>query len=205
MIPIYRMPPADSHPPLSDREIEVLRDWIDRAASYRHIGRFVPPKMWPFPRSPMRVGAAATIDRFVLRRLEQAGLTPSPAADRANLIRRVYLDLTGVTPTRPKRSIGFCKTMTRKPTDRLVDRLLASPEYAERFARPWLDLARYSDTNGYEKDRPRTIWPYRDWVIQAIAADMPFDQFSIEQLAGDMLPDATTANASPPVFIATRC
>ncbi len=107
-----------------------------------------------------------------------------------SLIRRLYLDLTGTTPT-PEEVDRFVDDDDPTAYRKLVDRLLATPEYAERFARPWLDLARYSDTNGYEKDRPRTIWPYRDWVIRAIAADMPFDQFSIEQLAGDMLPGAT--------------
>ncbi len=185
-----RMPPAESHPPLSANEIETLRRWIDSGAVYQEHWAFVAP----VKPEVVAVGdprwCLGPIDRFVLARIESASLSPAAGASRESLIRRLYLDLTGTTPAP--------QTVDRLLADdhptayvRLVDQLLASPEYAERFARPWLDLARYADTNGYEKDRPRTIWPYRDWVIQAIAKDMPLDQFSIEQLAGDMLPAAT--------------
>jgi hypothetical protein len=185
-----RMPPAESHPPLTADQIETLRRWIDGGAAYEAHWAFVPPSR------PQVVDVKAddwcknVIDRYVLRRMEQASLTPSPRASRESLIRRLYLDLTGITPT-PSAVESFLSDDHPAAYQRLVDRLLATPGYAERFARPWLDLARYADTNGYEKDRPRTIWPYRDWVIRAIAADMPLDQFSIEQLAGDMLPNAT--------------
>ncbi|HEX5103540.1 MAG TPA: DUF1549 and DUF1553 domain-containing protein, partial [Pirellulaceae bacterium] len=144
------------------------------------------------------------IDYFVLARLEAAGLSPSLPADKLALIRRVYLDLVGLPPT-PEEADAFVaacasdehggterrRDIEKKALEAVVDKLLASPAYGERWARRWLDLARYADTNGYEKDRVRTMWLYRDWVINALNADMPFDQFTVEQLAGDMLPDCT--------------
>ena len=140
-----------------------------------------------------------------LARLQREGLTMSPEADRYTLVRRVSLDLIGLPPT-PEEADAFVNDTSPDAYEKLVDRLLASPHYGERWARRWLDLARYADTNGYEKDRPRSIWPYRDWVIKALNADMPFDQFTIEQIAGDMLPNATLdAASSPPAFTATRC
>ena len=117
-------------------------------------------------------------------------LRPSPEADRITMIRRVSLDLLGLPPT-PEEVDAFVRDGSPDAYEKLVDRLLASPRYGERWARRWLDLARYADTNGYEKDRPRSIWPYRDWVIRALNADLPFRQFTIDQLAGDMLPAAT--------------
>jgi hypothetical protein len=130
------------------------------------------------------------LDSFVLARLEAEGLRPSPEADRATLIRRLSLDLIGLPPSVAE--VGaFVSDPRPDAYERLVERLLASPRYGERWARPWLDAARYADTNGYEKDRPRTMWLWRDWVIGALNADMPFDEFTLEQLAGDLLPDAT--------------
>jgi hypothetical protein len=131
------------------------------------------------------------IDRFVLARLEEEGLSPSPEADRATLCRRVHLDLVGLPPS-PADLDAFLADASPDAYEKLVDRLVASPRYGERWARRWLDLARYADTNGYEKDRDRQIWPYRDWVIRSLNADMPFDQFTIRQIAGDLLPGATT-------------
>src|SRR5439155_1425482 len=121
----------------------------------------------------------------------------APEADKYALVRRVYLDLIGIPPT-PEEADQFVTDPSPDAYEKVVDRLLASPHYGERWARRWLDLARYADTNGYEKDRPRSMWPYRDWVTNALNTDMPFDQFTIEQLAGDMLP-----NASPSQRIAT--
>ena len=129
------------------------------------------------------------IDAFILARLDQEGLKPSPEADRATLLRRVSLDLVGLPPT-PEEVDAFVADRSPDAYEKQVDRLLASPHYGERWARRWLDLARYADTNGYEKDRRRSIWPYRDWVIKALNANLPFDRFTIEQLAGDMLPGA---------------
>ncbi|MCO8123242.1 PSD1 and planctomycete cytochrome C domain-containing protein [Stieleria sp. TO1_6] len=185
-----RMPPADSHPPLSPDDIDTLRRWIDGGARYTTHWSFVPPQSSQPPEVANGDWCRGPIDRFVLQRMQAAGLSPSRPADKHALVRRVYLDLIGVPPT-VEQVHRFVTDTHPESYERLVDRLLASPDYGERFARPWLDLARYSDTNGYEKDRPRTIWPYRDWVIDALNDDQPFDQFSIEQLAGDMLPAAT--------------
>lgn len=185
-----RMPPSDKHPRLSDQEIDTIRRWIQSGGEYTLHWSFRKPTSPSVPQVNDTQWCSGAIDRFVLHRMEQAGLSPSPAAERAALIRRVYLDLVGAVPA-PAAVDRFLADDRPDAYERLVDRLLASPGYGERFARRWLDLARYSDTNGYEKDRPRTIWPYRDWVIDAINADKPFNTFSIEQLAGDMLPDAT--------------
>ena len=130
------------------------------------------------------------IDHFILARLDAENLSPSPEADRATLIRRMSLDLIGLPPE-PEDVAAFVADTRPDAYERLVERLLASPHYGERWGRHWLDAARYADTNGYEKDRPRSIWPYRDWVIRALNEDMPFDRFTIEQIAGDMLPNAT--------------
>ena len=127
------------------------------------------------------------IDSFILARLEKEGVAPSPEADRATLIRRLSLDLLGLPPS-PQEVDEFVADQRPDAYEQLVDRLLASPHYGERWGRHWLDLARYADSNGYSIDAPRSIWTYRDWVIDAFNRDMPFDQFVIEQLAGDLLP-----------------
>lgn len=205
-----RMPPAEQ-PALTAEQIEVLERWIQTGADYQEHWAFVPPVAPEPPRVEWNDWPRNEIDHFVLKQLERQELSPEPEADVYTLIRRLYLDLIGLPPT-PEEADDWAKRLrhTDQATERqaaqsasatprinenayqkLVGSLLASPRYGERWARPWLDLARYSDTNGYEKDRPRSIWPYRDWVIRALNADMPFDQFSIEQLAGDMLPSAT--------------
>lgn len=181
-----RMPPSASHDPLSPAEIDILARWIDQGAKYETHWAFVPPTLPPVPTT----NGSTPIDAFINRSLESVGLQPSPTADPYALVRRVYLDLIGIPPT-PEEADAFVTDPSPIAYASLVDALIARPEYAERWARPWLDLARYADTNGYEKDRPRTIWPYRDWVLNAIANDMPYDQFTIKQLAGDMIPDAT--------------
>ena len=185
--------------PLSPDQVTILRDWINAGAS-APAGEIpsVPPVHWSFvpPRrpSPPEVRAAGSvrnpIDRFILAPLERDGIAPSPEADRVTLLRRVSLDLTGLPPSIAEVD-AFLADDRPDAYDRLVDRLLASPHFGERWARPWLDLARYADSNGYSIDAPRSIWKYRDWVIDALNRDMPFDQFAIEQLAGDLLPDAT--------------
>ena len=138
------------------------------------------------------VAARTPIDAFVAAKWESAGITGNKGADRATIARRLHLDVIGLPPT-----IDELRTFVedRQPGayERLVDRLLASPHYGERWAVPWLDLARYGDTNGYNFDGPRTVWLYRDWVIDALNRDLPFDRFTIEQLAGDLLPDADDA------------
>ena len=190
--PQERMPPPASRKELTAEQKERLRRWIDEGAEYETHWALVRPTRPPLP--PVRDSAwpQNPIDPFVLARLESEGLAPSPPADRYTLVRRVYLDLIGLPPT-PEEADAFVADSSPDAYPRLVDRLLASPHYGERWARRWLDLARYADTNGYEKDRERSIWPYRDWVVAAMNRDTPFDQFTIEQLAGDLLPDATLA------------
>lgn len=185
------MPPPAAKIPLSAAQKETLRNWIAAGAEYQPHWAFESPKAAPLPKVADASWPRNEIDHFVLARLEKEGLKPSEPADKYTLVRRVYLDLIGLPPT-PEQTDAFVKDESNHAYERLVDSLLASPHYGERWARRWLDLARYADTNGYEKDRPRSIWPYRDWVIKTLNDDMPFDQFTIEQIAGDMLPNATT-------------
>jgi hypothetical protein len=193
-----RMPPASTKMHLSEVQKKLLRDWIAAGAEYKPHWAYVPPKRPRLPKVRQTQWPRNAIDHFVLARLEQVGrsgtpsyaLELSPQADRYTLIRRVSLDLIGLPPT-PEDVDAFVSDKSPDAYERLVDRLLTSKHYGERWARRWLDLARYSDTNGYEKDRPRSIWAYRDWVIDALNADMTFDQFTVEQLAGDMLPRTT--------------
>jgi hypothetical protein len=201
------MPPPATKKELTAVQRDVLKRWIASGAEYRAHWAFVAPKQAAPPeiRNPTswrrtgqeEAGQRASqspirnpIDAFILARLESEGLKPSPEADRFTLVRRVSLDLIGLPPT-PEEADAFVRDPAPEAYEKLVDRLLASPHYGERWARRWLDLARYADTNGYEKDRNRSIWPWRDWVINALNADLPFDQFTIEQLAGDLLPNAT--------------
>ncbi|HEY2586776.1 MAG TPA: PSD1 and planctomycete cytochrome C domain-containing protein [Tepidisphaeraceae bacterium] len=184
------MPPASTKVTLSATQKQLLKRWVAEGAEYKTHWAFVAPRQVALPPVKQADWPRNPIDHFVLARLESEGLQPAPEADRYTLIRRVYLDLIGLPPT-PEEADAFAKDPSPDAYDKLVDRLLANPHYGERWARRWLDLARYADTNGFEKDRPRSIWPYRDWVINALNADMPFDQFTIKQLAGDMLPDAT--------------
>ena len=190
-----RMPPADSGEPLTAREIATLRRWIENGAEYQMHWAFLPPKR-PTPPDVKNVRWPVNeIDRFVLAWLERDGLAPSPEASPQTLIRRVSLDLTGLPPSLAEVD-SFERAWQRNRQvayRRLVDRLLASPRFGERLAVGWLDAARYADTNGYFTDEERQMWLWRDWVIAALNDNMPFDQFTIEQLAGDLLPDATVA------------
>ncbi len=186
------MPPASTKMVLTDVQKHTLKDWIATGAVYKPHWAFVRPVRPPLPSGNTK-DLRNPIDLFVRSRLLEARLTPAPEAERTTLIRRVALDLIGLPPT-PAEVNAFVNDSSPDAYEKLVDRLLASPQYGERWARRWLDLARYADTNGYEKDRPRSIWPYRDWVIDALNADLPFDQFTIKQLAGDMLPDATSSD-----------
>ena len=185
-----KMPPAYANKVLTTQQKAILRQWVSAGAVYKPHWAFVAPVQAPLPAVRQASWPRNAIDRFVLARLEKASLCPSPQADRYTLIRRVSLDLIGLPPTQAETE-AFISDTRPDAYERLVDRLLASPRYGERWARRWLDLARYADTNGFEKDRPRQVWLYRDWVIDALNRDMPFDQFTIEQLAGDMLPNPT--------------
>ena len=184
------MPPPEAKKPLSEADKDILKRWIAGGADYQPHWAFQPPVQAPLPAVKNAAWSANAIDRFVLAKLEAEKLAPSPEADRTTLIRRVSLDLIGLPPT-PADVDAFLADQSPDAYAKLVDRLLASKHYGERWARKWLDLARYADTNGYEKDRPRSLWPWRDWVITALNDDLPFDQFTITQLAGDLLPDAT--------------
>ncbi len=185
------MPPLVTKNPLTAAEKDILKRWIAAGAVYAPHWALVPPRQAPLPGVKQKDWPRNSIDYFTLARMEAAGLHPSPEADRYVLVRRLYLDLIGLPPT-PAEADDFVRDARPDAYEKLVDHLLDSPHYGERWARRWLDLARYADTNGYEKDRPRSIWPYRDWVINALNRDMPFSEFTIEQLAGDMLPNATT-------------
>ena len=184
--------------PLTAEQTNALTRWIDAGAPWpegkaaaKHWA-YVAPKRAAVPKVKNAAWVRNPIDAFVLARLEKEGLKPSPPADRATLLRRVSLDLIGLPPT-PEEVDAFVTDARPDAYERQVDRLLASPHYGERWARIWLDLARYADTNGYVKDGPRVLWPWRDWVIDALNRDMPFDRFTIEQLAGDLLPNATVS------------
>ncbi len=183
-----RMPPRGK--PLTPLQIAKLKAWIDRGAKYEEHWAYVKPVKKPLPSVKDQAWPRNAIDRFVLGRLEQENLTPAPEADRATLLRRVSLDLTGLPPSINDVD-AFLNDLSPDAYEKAVERLQASPHYGEHQALPWLDQARYADTNGYEKDERRTAWAYRDWVIDAFNRDLPFDQFTIEQLAGDMLPGAT--------------
>ncbi len=186
-----RMPPSDLGPGLSDGDIETLRQWIAEGASFDEHWSFVPPQKSPVPNVQHGQLVRNPIDQFVIARLEAEGLTPSEEADRYRLCRRVSLDLMGLPPT-IEQADAFVHDTDPDAYEKFVDRLLASPRFGERWARVWLDLARYADSQGYAQDSDRTIWRYRDWVIRAINNGMPFDQFTVEQFAGDLLPDPTT-------------
>ncbi len=185
---------------LSAAQIQLLRDWIDAGAAWPDSLAGDDPSLrhWAF-RPPVRPAVPAVkdakwprnpIDAFVLARLDKEGLRPSPEADKTTLIRRVTLDLTGLPPT-PEEVDAFLADQSPDAYEKVVDRLLASPHYGERWGRHWLDAARYADSDGYEKDKPRFVWFYRDWVVNALNRDLPYDRFIVEQLAGDLLPNAT--------------
>jgi hypothetical protein len=185
-----RMPPVSTGKILTPQQIELLRRWIDQGAEWREHWSFIPPQRPAPPAVKHEPLVRNPIDRFVLARLAAAGIEPSPPADRVTLIRRVTYDLTGLPPT-PAEVDAFLADESPPAYERLVERLLASPRYGEHMARYWLDAARYGDTHGLHLDNERSMWPYRDWVIEAFNRNLPFDQFTIEQLAGDLLPAAT--------------
>jgi len=214
-------PPASKKPHLTDEQITILRRWIEQGAEYEGHWAFLPLANAQPPSVKNTAWTTNPIDRFILARLEQEGLVPSSEADPATLIRRLSLDLTGLLPS-PEEVAAFTTTYslsppplvpmskqdkeTRRQGDKekaysaLVEKLLASPHYGERWGRHWLDQARYADSNGYSIDSERQMWPYRDWVINALNDDMPFDQFTIEQLAGDLLPNPTKSQRVATAF-----
>jgi hypothetical protein len=202
------MPPPDSGKTLKPAEIETLRRWVEEGAEYKSHWAFAAPVRPTSPAVSDPSWVKNPIDAFVLARLEREGLKPSPAASPQTLLRRMSLDLTGLPPTLEelaayeadlaasdsivgKSSAEAASGAQASILAKQVDRLLASPHYGERWARLWLDAARYADSDGFEKDKPRFVWMYRDWVIEAFNADKPYNEFVIEQIAGDLLPNAT--------------
>jgi Protein of unknown function (DUF1553)/Protein of unknown function (DUF1549)/Concanavalin A-like lectin/glucanases superfamily/Planctomycete cytochrome C len=188
--PEDRMPPPDSGHALTDKQIELLKRWIDEGAKWDTHWAYTAPVRPepPVVREPK--WARNPIDQFILARLEREAVKPSPEADKVTLLRRVTYDLTGLPPT-PAEIDSFVADKSADAYEKRVDVLLASPHYGERMAMPWLDASRYADTHGYHIDSLRNMWPWRDWVINAFNGNLPFDQFVIEQLAGDLLPNAT--------------
>lgn len=191
--PQLRMPPESSGKSLSAAQISLLQRWIETGGRYADHWAFIPPARPKVPETASDDWSRNAIDRFVLHRLRQEGLQPTVEADPARLLRRVSLDLVGLPPTSEELDeyLNQAQYDPDAAYEQAVDRLLNSPHFGERMAIDWLDAARYADTNGYFGDRPRQAWPWRDWVIAAFNANLPFDQFTIEQLAGDQLPAAT--------------
>jgi hypothetical protein len=185
------MPPPNSNRRLSDEQKGLLTRWIEEGANYEAHWAFVRPVRPDEPEVRDKEWVRNAIDRFVLAKLEAAGASPSPEADRATLIKRLSIDLTGLPPT-PEEVIAFMTDEDEMAYEHLVDRLLDSRHYGERMALPWLDAARYADSNGFQQDGDTWQWIWRDWVVRALNDDLPFDQFTIWQLAGDLLPEATT-------------
>ena len=184
------MPPVDSNRSLSVEEVRLVTRWIDDGAQWGEHWAFRAPRPSDLPPVVNTEWVRSEIDRFVLARLEQEGLEPTPTAQRETLIRRVTLDLTGLPPSLEEID-RFLEDPSPDAYEKLVDRLLHSPAYGERMVWDWLDAARYADTNGYQGDSERTMWPWRDWALEAMNGNVPFDQFTVEQLAGDLVPDAT--------------
>ena len=188
--PLDLMPPPESNRHLTPEQIETLRAWIDSGAEYEEHWAFIAPKQPSVPETADSSWVRNEIDAFVLARLEAEGLAPSPEADKAALLRRVSLDLTGLPPTLAELE-AFESDDAPDAYEQVVERLLASPAYGERMANDWLDAARYADTYGYQSDVEKKVWPWRDWVIEAFNANKPYDEFAREQLAGDLLENPT--------------
>ena len=185
-----RMPPPDAPKQLTPEEKLLIRNWVAQGADWQEHWSFIPPSASKVPQVEEARWPRNSIDHFILAKLESEGLQPSPAASKETLLRRVTLDLTGLPPSVDQMT-GFLADDSATAYERTVDRLLDSPHYGEHMARFWLDAARYADTNGLHLDNYREMWPYRDWVINAFNRDLPFDQFVVDQLAGDLLPNPT--------------
>ncbi|MCM8532051.1 MAG: DUF1549 domain-containing protein, partial [Lentisphaeraceae bacterium] len=181
------MPPHETGKKLKKHEVALLKRWINEGSSFGEHWAFQKLQKQPVPKVKQ---GATSLDKFIVAKLNQKGISPSPQATKRKLIRRLSLDIRGVTPSIDEVN-AFLADNSKDSYQNLIDTFLASPLYGEKWASKWLDLARYADTKGYEKDRHREIWRYRDWVINAINKDMPFDEFTLKQIAGDMLPNAT--------------
>lgn len=197
--PDQLMPPPSSNRRLTDAQKDLLRRWIEQGAAYATHWAFVAPQRPSLPEVRRADWCRTPIDRFVLAKLEAEGVEPAAEADRATLIKRLSADLTGLPPT-PAEVDAFVNDPSPVAYERLVDQLLASPHYGERMALPWLDAARYADSNGFQQDGDTWQWLWRDWLVDALNADLPFDQFTVWQLAGDLLPNATEAQKIASAF-----
>ncbi len=204
-----RMPKGAA--PLTAAQLALIERWINEGATWPESASakveskhwaFIPPVRAALPAVKNKAWVKNAIDTFILARLEQEGLTPSPEADRVTLLRRLSLDLIGLPPT-PEEVDAFLKDVSPQAYEKQVDRLLASPHYGERWGRQWLDAARYSDSDGYEKDKPRFVWFYRDWIVNALNRDLPYDQFLMQQIAGDLMPRSKDAQAAQDQLVAT--
>ncbi len=197
-----RMPPPEDHPALSADQIELITEWIESGAKWSGHWAFEPPSLPPIPNTAFDDRAKGGVDRFLFSRLEKEGLAPSPAEEPGRLLRRLHLGLTGLPPTLSE--LEAFATAYKESSDlaieSVVDQLLERPSFGERWATMWLDLVRYADSGGLGQDQRRTIWAYRDWVVKAFNEDLPFDQFTVKQLAGDLLPRPTLDD-----LIATAC
>ena len=191
------MPPPNSGAKLSPREIDLLKRWLDDGAVYQPHWSFLAPRATVPPTTEQSAAARGPVDQFIRAQLDRERLFAAPEADRSTLLRRASFDLIGLSPS-PEEVDAFVGDSSPDAFEKQIDRLLASPRYGERMATIWLDAARYADTNGYQTDGPRFMWRYRDWVIDAFNRNQPFDEFTIEQLAGDLLPRGSSAVPSPP-------
>ena len=186
-----QMPLASSRlPRLTEKEIAIIRKWISQGAHYEKHWAFVPPKKLPVPEVENSKWPVNEIDHFILQKMEDHGLQPNEQADKERLMKRVCMDLTGILPT-PEETQQFVNDTDPKAYDKLVDRLMAQPQYGEKMAISWLDVSRYADSHGYQDDNYRSQWPWRDWLIHSLNTNMPYDRFVTWQLAGDLLPNAT--------------
>lgn len=188
--PARRMPPPQAKVQLSEAQIATLKRWVEEGAPWQEHWAYVPPKAQTPPAVKLRQWPRTAVDQFVLARLEKEGLAPSAEADKPTLLRRLSLDLTGLPPSIAELD-AFLADKSPQAYEKQVDRLLASPHYGEKMALHWLDIARYADTHGYHIDSHRDMWPWRDWLISAFNRNLPYDQFAVWQLAGDLLPNAT--------------
>lgn len=184
------MPPPESNLQMTDYEIGVIKKWLEQGAKWKKHWAFIPPERPELPEVEETDWVQNPIDHFVLAQLEENGLDPAEKATKEKLLRRVTFDLTGLPPTVDELD-AFLKDDSPQAYEKVVDRLLASQHFGERMAPMWLDLSRYADSHGYQDDRPRTMWPWRDWVIEAFNKNLPYDEFVTWQVAGDLLPDAT--------------
>jgi hypothetical protein len=198
--PELQMPPPDSRLALSEYEIALIGKWIDQGAQYRKHWSFIPPVKPPLPEVHNPAWVKNDLDRFVLAALEKAGKQPNTSADKETLLRRLYLDITGLPPT-PREMDEFLQNDDQAAVESVVDRLLQSPHYGERMALDWMDVARYADSHGYSQDGSRIMYPWRDWVIKAFNDNMPFDQFITWQMAGDLLPEPTREQKLATAFL----